>query len=97
VALLLFGVVYLCSQRREKFLRQEGKAEIYRISRTDAGSEISFGLGTEHGVQSGSRLKLLDADGIPIGVVKVEVAYESDSTALAQPDITVKPGYMVAM
>jgi hypothetical protein len=97
VALLLFGVVYLCSQKREESLRQEGKAEIYRISRTDTGCEISFGLGTDHGVQTGSRLKLLDAEGVPVGVVKVEVAYESDSTALATPDITIKPGYMVSM
>jgi hypothetical protein len=97
LALLLFGIVYLCSQKREESLRQEGKAEIYRISKTDAGYEISFGLGTKHGVQNGSRLKLLDAEGIPIGIVKVEVAYEADSTALAPPEIMVKPGYMVSI
>jgi hypothetical protein len=95
LVLLLFGIVYLCSQKREESLRHEGKAEIYRISKTDVGYEISFALGTKHGVQNGSRLKLLDADGIPIGIVKVEVAYEADSTALSTPDIIVKPGYMV--
>jgi len=97
LALLLFGIVYLCSQKREEFLREEGKAEIYRISKTDAGYEISFSLGTKHGLQDGSRLKLLDEDGIPVSSVKVMVAYEADSTALATPDCIVKPGYMVSI
>ena len=97
VALMLFGVVYLCSQKREKFLGQLGKAEIYRISKTEDGSEISFSLGTKHGVQNGSWLMLLDAEGIALGSVRVVVAYEADSTALAPPDLIVKPGYMVSL
>ncbi len=97
LTLLLVGIVYLCSLKREESLRQEGKAEIYRISKTDAGNEISFALGTKHGVQNGSLLKLLDADGIPVGSVKVMATYETDSLALATPDIVIKPGYMVLL
>jgi hypothetical protein len=97
LALLLFGIVYLCSQKREEFLLEEGKAEIYRISKTDAGYEISFSLGTKHGLQNGSRLRLLDKEGIPISSVEVKVVYEADSLALATSDSIVKPGYMVSM
>ena len=50
------GIVYACSQRREQLLRQEGKAEIYRISGTEGDYEVSFALGTKHGVRSGQCL-----------------------------------------
>jgi hypothetical protein len=96
LVLLSVGIVYLCSQKREQFLRQAGKAEIYRISTTDGGCEIAFALGMKDGIQVGSLLTLLDKSGMPVGSVKVAEAYEGDSTALTMFDCNVKPGYMVS-
>jgi hypothetical protein len=97
LTVLLFGIVYLLSNEREQLMRLEGKADIYRIARKDDGYEVSFSLGTRHGVQKGSQLALLDENGVPVGSVKIVEAYEADSTALAMFDCTVKPGYMVAL
>ena len=96
LVLLFVGIVYFCSRKREQFLRQEGKAEIYRISKKDDDYEVSFALGMKDGVQAGSLLTLLDESGMPVGSVKVIEAYEADSTALTMFDCKVKPGYMVS-
>ena len=96
LVLLSVGIVYLCSQKREQFLRQEGKAEIYRISTRDGGYEIAFALGMKDGIQVGSLLTLLDKSGMPVGSVKVIEAYQADSMALTMFECKVKPGYMVS-
>jgi hypothetical protein len=93
----LFGIVYLLSNKREQLLRQEGKADIYRISKKEDGDEVSFGLGTRDGIRIGSQLRLLDQDGIPVGTVVVREAFDDDAVAVLTPDCCVKPGYMVAL
>jgi hypothetical protein len=97
VMLLLFGTVYLLSNKREQLMRQEGRADIYRITKKDDGYEVSFSLGTRHGVNKGSRLALLDGSGVPVGTVEVIDAYEGDSVAFSIMGCTVKPGYMVSL
>lgn len=97
LAVISSGLVYLCSQRREQLLRQEGKAEIYRILKTDEGIEVSFALGTKHGVLAGSVLTLLDKTGVLVGSVKVTDVYEEDATAVVSSDCSPTPGFLVAL
>jgi hypothetical protein len=97
LVIVFSGIVYLCSQRREQLLKQEGKAEIYRISRKDDEYEVSFALGKKHAVRVGSVLTLLDKTGVPIGSVTVKDAYEEDATAVVTSDSPPAPGFIVAL
>ncbi len=97
LAIVFSGIVYLCSQRREQLLRQEGKAEIYRISRKDDEYEVSFALGTKQGVRAGSVLTLFDKTGVPVGSVTVREAYKEDATAVVTADCVPEPGFIVAL
>jgi|WetSurMetagenome_2_1015567.scaffolds.fasta_scaffold13450_6 hypothetical protein len=97
LAALLFGAVYLLSTKREQLMRQEGKAEIYRITKQDDGYEVSFGLGINNGLQIGSSLRLLDEDGVPVGTVVVKEVLENDAIAMTAPEYSVRPGYMVSL
>jgi hypothetical protein len=94
---LLFGTVYLLSTQRERLMRREGRADIYRITKKDDGHEVAFSLGISHGLQVGSSLRLLDEDGVPAGTVVVKEAFENDAIAMAAPEYVVKPGYMVSL
>jgi hypothetical protein len=94
--LISAGAVYLCSQQRERLLKQEGKAEIYRINRKDDEYEVTFALGTGNGIHVGSVLTLLDKNGVPVGRVTVKEAYEGDATAVATPECLPRPGFIVA-
>lgn len=94
---LTVGIVWYLSQRFEELLAREGKAEIYRIIRGDNGCEISFGLGTKHGVQPGTRLSLLNESGRPVGSAVVQKVSETDSLALVGLDCAVKQGYIVSL
>jgi len=97
LAIACSGIVYLCSQRREQLLRQEGKAELYRIGRSDEGLEVSFALGTRQGVRVGSVLTLLDPAGVAVGSVTVRDVFEEDATATVSPDCLPEPGFIVAL
>ncbi len=94
--LISAGAVYLCSQQRERLLKQEGKAEIYRVNRKDDEVEVTFALGTLHGIHVGSVLTLLDKNGVPVGSVTVKEAYEGDATAVTTPECLPRPGFIVA-
>lgn len=97
LAIVFSGIVYLCSQKREQLLRQEGRAELYRISRTDGEFEVSFALGTKHGVHAGRVLTLLDKSGVPVGSVTVKDAYQEDATAVVSSDCLPEPGFIVVL
>jgi len=97
LAVICSGIVFFCSQKREQFLRQEGKAEVYRVSRSDEGFEVSFALGTRQGVRVGSVLTLLDSAGVAVGSVTVRDVFEEDATATVSPDCLPEPGFIVAL
>ena len=69
--ILLGGFIFLISGRIDALMAQSGKAEVYQVSRAPNGYEIKFGLGTDHGVQPGSRLSLYDQDGRHLGRIEV--------------------------
>jgi hypothetical protein len=89
----LFALVFFLSQKIERLLAREGKAEIYRVRQTDRGIELSFGLGRDQGLQTGTRLHLFDEKGQALGTVEVLTVTARDAVALAAPEQVVRPGY----
>ena len=95
--LLSFGAVFYLSQKKEKLLARRGRAEIYRVLRRDGEWVINFGLGTDHGVQPGSRLEIFDDQEHGVGAAEVEEVTATDALALARSDQEIKPGYIVSL
>ncbi|MBM4286529.1 MAG: hypothetical protein FJ135_00020 [Deltaproteobacteria bacterium] len=93
--LLTLLVMFYLSGRVDAMLARSGLAEIYRTRRVDNGTEISFGLGTRHGLRPGMYLTLQDGQGIPVGQIEVLEAFPDHSVALVDRAITVQAGYMV--
>ncbi len=96
LALLSFFLVFLLSQRRERLMREIGMADIYYVARGASAWEISFSLGTQHGVEPGSRLNVLDKDGLRVGEAVVIESTTTDSTATVDLQCPVTPRHMVS-
>ena len=97
LTLIAFGIVYLLSQKKDRLLVQQGKAEIYRVAEEDGVLVVAFGLGTTHGVRPGDRPAVLDEAGKPVGKITVKETYETDSTATVEPECKLKMGYVVSL
>jgi hypothetical protein len=95
-AIGFFALVFFLSQRIERLLAEEGRAEIYRVRQTDRGIEISFGLGRDQGLEEGTRLNLYDEKGQSKGTVEVRTVTAGDALALAAEEQRVRPGYWLA-
>jgi len=95
-AIGFFALVFFLSQRIERLLAQEGKAEIYRVRQTELGIEISFGLGRDQGLEEGTRLNLFDEKGQSLGTVEVRTVTAGDAMALVAEKQRVRPGYWLA-
>ncbi len=95
--LLVFGLVFLLSQRRERLLLQQGKGEIYRLVRDEAGWTIRFGLGAAHGLSPGTRVVIRDEEDRTVGAAEVRETGETDSWAVVSGDQEVKIGYLVSI
>jgi hypothetical protein len=94
--MLAFGAVYWLSGRREALLAATGQAEVYRVTRVDAGYEIRFALGTAHGISPGARVAIYDEAGQQVGTGTVEVCNRKVSVAQATGDQPIKAGYLVS-
>jgi len=94
--LLAFGAVYWLAGRREALLAATGQAEIYQVTRGDAGCEIRFGLGTAHGISPGAKVAIYDELGQPVGTATVEACNLKVSVAQATSDQLIKAGYLVS-
>lgn len=93
--LLLFGGVFLLSQKRERLLAGLGRAEIYRVAAGEGECVIGFGLGTDQGLQPGSRVRILDDREHEVGTGEVQESTATDSLARVQSEQKIKPGYVV--
>jgi hypothetical protein len=91
------GWVYLVSDRIEKFMALQGKAEVYQVMKTEEGLKIFFGLGKRHGVVPGTKLILHDAKGRFLAEIVAEERTETDSTATVGADVDVRTGSVVSM
>lgn len=94
-ALLALGAVYWASHKRDECLAAQGKAEIYHIAQGPSEYEVTFGLGSKHGLQVGDLLAVLDENGIVVGSVIVKQVAETDSAAVTGLDCPVKTGYTI--
>ena len=94
--LISMGAVYLLSQRLDTLQAESGQAEIYRVTRNEGQYQVTFGLGTEHGVHPGDQVTLLDPEGNYVGTVKVQESSGQDSVGLVSVDREITPGYLVS-
>lgn len=92
-----FVYIFFLSGKIEQLMAKQGKAVIYRVKKGDDGFEVSFSLGTAHGIRTDTSLALLNEEGKPAGTVVVHNVSETDSVARVGPGCTVKPGYTVAL
>jgi hypothetical protein len=95
--LLAIGGTFLLSRRVEKLMAAQGQGEIYRVTRGEGILEVSFGLGTEHGVHPGDRLPVFDHQGRRTGMVEVREASPTDAEGVVAADQEVKAGYLVSL
>ncbi|MHC1742505.1 MAG: hypothetical protein AB9873_05675 [Syntrophobacteraceae bacterium] len=95
-AALAFGIVYVLTERRDALLADEGRAEVYRVAKTDSCFEVAFGLGSEHGIAAGDVLRLEAKNGETVGTVRVKEVFEGDSTGEADLDCDVRTGSLVS-
>jgi len=96
VILLTFGIVFYLSHKAEALLAEQGKAEIYRITKEENGRRIFFGLGRNQGIEPGHSLTVIDPDGREIGSVIVQEVFEGHSTASLNPELNVSPGFIIS-
>lgn len=94
--LLAFGAVYLLSGKREALLTAGGKAEVYRVTRTEEGYELRFALGTTHGMSPGTRIAIFNDAGRQVGTGTVELSNQMHSVAQVTCDQEIKVGYLVS-
>ena len=94
--LLGFGAVFLLSDKRESLLAAAGKAEVYRVTRTESGYEIRFALGASHGIGPGTKVFIHNDAGRQVGTGTVEAANQMNSVAQATCDQEIKVGYLVS-
>ncbi len=96
VILLAFGAVYYLSGKREALLAASGRAEVYRVTKGEAGYEIRFALGTTHGISPGAGIAIYDEGGQQVGSGTVEASNPRASVALVTGDQEIKVGYLVS-
>lgn len=93
--LLTFGLTFLLSRHIDSLMAEEGKSEIYRVTRKDGYLEVGFGLGTVHGVRPGDLLPVLDLEGRPTATVEVKEASATDAVGWVGAGELVQPGFVV--
>lgn len=93
---LCIFLVFLLSHKRGALLAEKGMAEVYLVEEVEDGCKITFGLGTSHGVQSGTEITVLDKDGTVVATAKVVESFAADSTAILKLESKIAMGCMVA-
>jgi hypothetical protein len=93
---LAFGAVFLLAGRREKLLAAAGKAEVYRVIRTETGCEIRFALGAAHGIVPGVQVIIYKDSGGQVATGIVEAANQTDAAAQVTTSQEIKVGYLVS-
>lgn len=92
-----FGVVFFLSYKIEILLAEQGEAEVYRIRKEQDGFEIFFGLGSKQGIRPGTGLTLINKQGGPVASITAREVFEGYSTALVDPELNVRPGFMIRL
>jgi len=95
--LLLLGLLinYLLADRRDRLLVERGRAEIYHVLRGENGYTASFGLGSQHGLQVGAPITIVDEHEAPVFSGRVERVFKKDAMTTVPLECPVRTGYMV--
>lgn len=83
------------SSQKEALLNKEGLATVFKVTRRKDGCEVSFGFGEDDGVRVGDSLWLMNRRWQPVGEVKVKKVSSQHATAEVDPNIGVRPDYLV--
>ncbi|WP_428563271.1 MAG: hypothetical protein ACP59X_23565 [Solidesulfovibrio sp. DCME] len=96
VAVCCGGLVYLTSRRLEALWTRQGKAVVYMTKKTPDGLLISFGLGTDHGLETGATVAVADESGLPVATASVVRCAAADASALVLGEGRVALGNIVS-
>ncbi len=91
-----FVYIFFLSGKIEQVMAKEGKAVAYRVKNLAEGCELSFGLGSMHGIRENTNVFLFNEDGAAAGKAVVSYVSDTDSRAVAEHGCTVRPGYTVS-
>jgi len=95
LAVILILINFLQSGKADRDLQAAGIGPIYKLARRKDHWEVVFGLGSQHGVQEGDTLILMDHQHTPVGEIKADVVRSESSTAALPISVTVTPRHMV--
>lgn len=74
--------VFFLSRRIETLRAREGRAEIYKLTRTPDGLHVTFGLGSSHGLTVGELMTVRDKTGAAVARAKVVRCASAEADAL---------------
>lgn len=93
---ILILINFLQSGKRDLELQSAGIGPIYKLAKLKDHWEVSFGLGSQHGVQVGDSLILLDESQEPVGEILADVVKTEFTTAVVPLGIPITPQYLIA-
>ncbi|OLN26385.1 hypothetical protein DVDV_2707 [Desulfovibrio sp. DV] len=96
-ACLVGGCVYLTTRRLEAIWTRLGKAVVYMTKKTPDGLLISFGLGSDQGLATGTSVAVHDESGLPVAMASVVRCSPADAAALVVGDGKVGLGNIVSL
>jgi hypothetical protein len=96
ITTIMFGAVFFLSKGIERRMAEGGEAEVYWVRAGVEGTELAFGLGTNHRVTPGSLIAVFDEHDKLIGQAEVIRASDADCMALAEPGIIIRAGNIVS-
>jgi len=97
VALGIFGAVFAISQKLERHMLGQGKAEIYMLKKTPDGLLVSFGMGTSRGLSPGMALYAIDESGFVVAHLRVTQCSARDACAIVERGGPVELGHVAAL
>ncbi len=88
-----FAALFFLGRRIDALEAAQGLAEIYYAKRQEGIWQLSFGMGSHHGVTVGERIQVVDAQGNYIGSGQVTEVTDTDATAQVAGEQLIRPGY----
>jgi hypothetical protein len=90
---LAFAAQLYLSRRIDALEAAQGLAEIYYAKRQEGIWQLSFGMGSHHGLTVGERIQVVDPQGNYIGSGQVTEVTDTDATAQVAGEQLIRPGY----
>ncbi|MUM77603.1 hypothetical protein GKC30_08160 [Pseudodesulfovibrio sp. F-1] len=97
LTMLLLYLSFRQSGKDEALLISQGIGSVYKLAKSKIGWDVMVGLGSDHGVNPGDTLRILDRKMHEVGELKVETVGPEASGGLLPLDANIKSGYYVAL